>query len=201
MRSKLTVLLLFCAGILSAGQHVKEVSGPVKNAGTLEIVTEQPVPVVKFAAKELQTYLKQATGQDIPIVRKESGGKTALILGDCPSARAAGINVSKLPEEGFRISRRGNRIFIAGRDDSKQDPAKFGWGQAYRRATLSGVYDFLERFADARFFFPGQNGTVVPAKKGLFLPEKINVVESPDMQLRTFYFGPTVRARPLWPAA
>lgn len=89
MRLKLTVFLLFCSGFLSAGQHVSEVSGPVKDAGTLEIVTEQPVPAVKFAAKELQTYLKQATGQDIPIVRKASGGKTALILGDGPSARAA----------------------------------------------------------------------------------------------------------------
>lgn len=189
MRLKLTLLLLFCAGFLSAGQHLSEISGPVKDAGTLEIVTEQPVPVVKFAAKELQAYLKLATGQEIPIVRKASGGKTALILGDCPSAREAGIEVSKLPEEGFRISRHGSRIFIVGRDDPKQDPAKFGWGQAYRRATLSGVYDFLERFADARFFFPGQYGTVVPAKKGLFLPEKIDVAESPDMQLRSFYFG------------
>ena len=189
MRSKFAVLLLFCAGILSAGQHVNQVSGPVKDAGSLEIVTEQPVPVVQFAAKELQTYLKQATGRDIPIVRKASGGKTALILGDCPSARTAGINVSKLPEEGFRITRQGNRIFIAGRDDPKQNPAKFGWNQSYRRATLSGVYDFLERFTGTRFFFPGQYGTVVPAKKGLFLPEKINVVESPDMHLRTFYFG------------
>ena len=44
MRSKLTMLLLFCAGILSAGLHVNQVSGLVKDAGALEIVTEQPVP-------------------------------------------------------------------------------------------------------------------------------------------------------------
>ena len=189
MRMKLTAVLLFCAGLLSAGQHVCEVSGPVKDAGALEIVVEQPVPVVNFAAKELQTFLKQATGQTVPIVKKVSGGKTALVLGDCPSARAAGLDVSKLPDEGFRILRKGNCVFIAGRDDPKQNPASLGWKHSYRRATLSGVYDFLERFADARFFFPGQYGTVVPAKKGLFLPEKIDVLESPDMMLRAFYFG------------
>ena len=189
MRMKLTGMLLFCAGILSAGQHICELSGPVKDAGTLEIVTEDPVPVVKFAAKELQTYLKQATGQNVPIVKKASGGKTALILGDCQSARAAGLDVSKLPPEGFQILRKGGSVFIAGRDDPKQNPAGLGWKHSYRRATLSGVYDFLERFADARFFFPGQYGTVVPAKNGLSLPEKINVVESPDMGLRSFYFG------------
>ena len=187
MKLKSSVILLFCVGILSASQHVNEVSGPVKDAGALEIVTEQPVPVVKFAAKELQTYLKQATGQNIPIVQKASGSKTALVLGDCPSARAAGLDVSKLPEEGFRIFRKENRVFIAGRDDPKQDPAVMSWSQVYHRATLSAVYDFLERFADARFFFPGQYGTIVPAKKGLFLPEKINILESPDMQVRTLY--------------
>ena len=177
------------AAFVPKGTHVCEVSGPVKDAGTLEIVTEQPVPVVEFAAKELQTILKQATGQDIPIVRKASEGKTSLILGDCPSARAVGIDVSKLPDEGFRISRQGGSVFIAGQDDPSQDPAKYGWSQAYRRATLSGVYDFLERFAGARFFFPGPYGTVIPEKKGLFLPEKIEVVESPDMALRSYYEG------------
>ena len=175
--------------VSSSGKHVCELSGPVKDAGTLEIVTEQPIPVVEFAAKELQTFLKQATGQDVPIVRKASDGKTALILGDCPSARAAGLDVSELPEEGFRILRKGCSVFIAGRDDPKQDPSRFGRRHNYRRATLSGVYDFLERFADARFFFPGPYGTVIPEKKGLFLPEKIEVVESPDMQLRSFYAG------------
>lgn len=189
MRLNLTVFLLFCAGLLSAGQHLCELSGPVKDAGALEIVVEQPVPVVNFAAKELQMYLKQATGQTVPILKKISGGKTALVLGDCPSARAAGVDVSKLPAEGFRIFRQGSNVFLAGRDDPKQDPARFGWSQNYRRATLSAVYDFLERFADARFFFPGRFGTVVPAGKGLSLPEKINVVESPDMMLRSFYFG------------
>ena len=189
MRSILTVLLVFCAGILCAGQHICEVSGPVKDAGALEIVTEQPVPVVDFAAKELQTYLKQATGQTVPIVPKASGSKTALVLGDCPSAKNAGLDVNKLPEEGFRILRKGNCVFIAGRDDPKNNPANLTYRQNYRRATLSGVYDFLERFADARFFFPGKYGTVVPAKKGLSLPEKINVIEDPDMSVRAFYPG------------
>ena len=131
MRMKLTALLLFFAWIMSAsaGQHVSEVSGPVKDAGALEIVNEQPVPVVNFAAKELQTFLKQATGQTVPIVKKASGGKTALILGDCPSAREAGLDVTKLPEEGFRILRKGNRIFIAGRDDAKTNPANLTWRQ------------------------------------------------------------------------
>ena len=189
MRLKLTVVLLSCAGILSAGLHVNEVSGPVKDAGTLEIVVEQPSAVVNYAAKELQTHLKQATGQTVPIVKKASGNKTALVLGDCPSAKQAGLDVNKLPEEGFRILRKGNCVFIAGRDDPKQNPAAFSWRQQYRRATLSGVYDFLERFADAGFFFPGKFGTVVPEKKGLFLPEKIDVIESPDLVQRAFYFG------------
>ena len=189
MKRKLTALFLFCAGLLSAGQHVNEVSGPAKDVGALEIVVERPLPVVNYAAKELQTFLKKAAGQDVPIVKKSSGDKTALILGDCPSARAAGINVEKIPNEGFRILRKGNRVFIAGRDSETQDPTKFAWSQYYPRATLSGVYDFLERFAGARFFFPGRYGTIVPSGNALLLPEKINILESPDMKVRTFYNG------------
>ena len=59
---KLTGILLFCAEILSAGQHVNEISDPVKDANAVEIVMKQPLPMVNDAAKELQTHLKQATG-------------------------------------------------------------------------------------------------------------------------------------------
>lgn len=172
-----------------AGKHVCEVSGPVKDAGALEIVVEQPCPVVKYAAKELQTCLKKATGQDIPVVKAPSGNKTALILGDCPIARAAGLDVTQIPDEGFRILRDGKHVFIAGHDSPKHDPAKLNGFQQFPRGTLTGVYDFLERFAGVRFFFPGRYGTVIPSANGLNLPEKINVLESPDMLVRTIYSG------------
>ena len=187
MKMVLISISLLCTGVLCAGVHVSKVSGQVKDAGELEIVVEQPGTMVNFAAKELQTYLKQGLGRKIPVVRKASAGKTSLFLGDGPSAREAGIDVNALPEEGFRILRKGNRVFIAGRDDPKANPGAYM--QYFRRSTLSGVYDFLERFADARFFFPGPHGTVVPPKKGLFLPEKIDIAESPDMIQRSFYFG------------
>jgi Domain of unknown function (DUF4838) len=55
----------------------------------------------------------------------------------------------------------------------------------YERATLFGVYDFLERFAGVRFYFPGEIGTVIPKHKTLSVPT-ISIVDAPDYVARTY---------------
>ena len=97
MRLILIVFLLFCTGFLSVGLHVSEISGPVKNAGNLEIVTEQPIPVVKFAAKELQAYRKQATGAGDPDCAESIRRKNRFGSGRLPECVRGGDDVSKLP--------------------------------------------------------------------------------------------------------
>ena len=187
------LLVFLCAAGFSAFAAIPrkvEISGKTEKVSKLEIVTDNPAPVVQFAATEMQTFLKQATGIKFPIVSKVSGKHLALIIGDGPSARAAGLDVKKLPEEGFYIVRKGKKVFLAGVDDVRKHPALNNWQQTYRRSSLTAVYDFLERFAGIRFYFPGP-GTVVPEKDALYLPEKINILERPDMPSRSYYIGRT----------
>ena len=181
-----TALLTICFLGIAAIPRITEISGKKEKIREIEIVVEKPIPLLDFAAGELQEFLKQATGIKFPIVSKPSGNKTALILGDNSYSKAAGIDVNKLPDEGYYIIRKGNQVFLAGRDDQQNSPQRNSWEQAYQRGTLSAVYDFLERFADARFFFIGPHGTVIPSKGTLYLPEKINILERPDMSLRNF---------------
>ncbi len=191
MKSSIFAFALLFAGHLFAilPDRAVAVSGETTKVTSLEIVVESSTPLLDFAALELQGMLKTATGHDVAILQAPTAGRTALILGDSALARAAGLSVETLPEEGYFIEKKGERIYLLGRDSEKDTPLQNRWGQYYQRGTLSAVYDFLERFAGARFFFPGKYGTVIPKKDGLYLPEKISILERPDLSDRRFYSG------------
>ena len=148
----------------------------------VEIVVPEPAtPTARFAAKELKTFLDQALGSDIKILRERSGATPAIILGDNRWSRAWGVNAGALPQDAFVIKRLADAIIIVGRDAPYKDPAKYG--RRVERATLFGVYDFLERFVGVRFYFPGEMGTVVPKLKELRIPQ-VEIYEEPDFIIR-----------------
>lgn len=174
------------AGNSSQCNRVADVKGTPVRAGKIVIVVEKQTPLLSFAANELQGFLTKAAGEKPEMADTPPADGIALILGDNSYSRAAGLDVSRLPSDGYFIRRIGNRIYLLGRDSATADPNAPKWAELYSRGTLNAVYDFLERFADARFFFPGDNGTVIPAKGGLFLPETIHIVERPDFPDRSF---------------
>ena len=161
---------------------------------TLIVVPEKSCKVVRFAAKELQKFMQQAFKDTVPIVSKPNKGKISIILGNNIYSRKAGINIDKLPRDGFIIKAAGKKIFIVGKDDKRAYPERNlkggAWSQLFERATLFGVYDFLERFIGVRFYFPGKIGTVVPEYKDLKIAA-MNIVEIPDYQSRkiSWYCG------------
>ncbi len=146
--------------------------------------------VTQFAAKELQEFLSQVLGKKIP-VSTQPGKGVNLYVGLGGFARKKGLKGEDLARDGFFIKRYGNDICIAGRDDAKYDPEKQlkssgAWKMHHERASVFGVYDFLERFAGVRFYFPGELGTIVPKKEALKLPE-IDIVEKPDFPEARMY--------------
>lgn len=151
------------------------------------VISPQASKVTTFASKELKVFIDRTLGADIPIVNQSPENTQAIIIGDCDLARKAGLDVSKLPADGYYIKTVGNNIFILGRDDSTVDPDKNmtinGWGNYYERATLFGIYDFLERFAGIRFYFPGDIGTVIPKSKDLKIPS-VDIMDKPDFTTR-----------------
>ena len=185
----LSSLILFCCVLCGAGRSIK-VSGPVQKIMEIEVVKASEGSVVDYAANELRRCLVLATGKEVPLVKAPSLGKFTIVMGDGEVTRKAGIDVGKLPAEGFYIRRAGNKLFIAGRDSADANVGRYAsLARYFRRGTLSGMYGFLERFAGAGFFFAGEKGTVIPFRGALLLPEKIDIMDSPDMSFRSFYSG------------
>ena len=138
-------------------------------------------PAAGSAAGELIARLAQITGKTVFMTAQATGKVPAFYLGVCPESEALGLDPEKLDRDGFFIRTDGNHIFITGCDSN--DPKKV------QRGTLFGVYDFLERFAGVRYYFPGEIGTIVPKKKDWTLPE-IDIIERPDTQYRWIWCCP-----------
>ena len=187
------LLLIFSLSVsgvqFDRGIRQIRVSGKSDAVKKVEIVIPKKTPMLNFAAKELQSFLKKSSQVTSVVVSNPTPGAYALILGDNEYSRKAGLDVKKLASEGFFIKRQGKQIFLAGVDDPAADPAKNRWKMWMKRGTLSAVYDFLERFAGVRFYFPGELGTIVPQNKALMLPEKIDIIDRPDLINRDNYSG------------
>ena len=184
---KTTILFLLAFGFFcTAVPRITEISGKTEKFTKVEIVCDSSCPVVRYAADELQRVLTGTLGRKPDIASQPSADALQLVLGCGPSAREAGLDIGKLPADGYYIRRAGKRIFLAGKDDPKADPRARKYMENYDRGTLNAVYDFLERFAGVRFYFPHEYGTVIPVRGSLKLPEKINILERPDLSNRTW---------------
>jgi len=154
------------------------------------IAPEAPSPV-RFAAKEMESFLGRVLGANVPRVDSPSKGKSSIVLGGNKWSRAAGIDPDRLPDDGFCIVASSNCIYICGKDDDNGDFSgrlKRGtYGCSGKRGTLFGVYEFMERYAGCRFFFPGEMGTIIPELDRIEVPDgKLEV--SPYFSGREPYF-------------
>ena len=165
-----------------------------------DVVIDAKAPkTVQFAACEATNFLSRVFGAPVPVVNAPSDGKVAIILGSNDWSVAGGIDTDALKRDAFVVKVSGRRIFIAGRDDPKADIGRaMSVGAAVsnaERATLFGVYQFLEDYAGCRFFFPGEFGTVVPKARSLSVPEGERTV-APVFTVRDPYVRYSKAARP-----
>ena len=153
------------------------VSGKKAKVTGICIVRDVTNNSISLASRELRYALKEICGFEV----KESSvpAKTLfnIILGNGKLAKAAGISDAMIPQEGFVMLRKGNNLYIAGAEQTSEC------------GTLFGTYDFLERFGSVRYYFPGKYGTLIPKGTGLFLPEKIRIVDRPDYIYRHLVLG------------
>jgi len=116
------------------------------------------------AAEELQSYVKKASGAELPI-RSEGD---AAVSSTIRLGRACKDLKNKPTGDGFTIETHGNTLCIAGGN---------------QRGTLYGVYAFLEDQLGIRWFMPGEIGEVVPETKAIAIPP-LNRHEQPDFEYR-----------------
>jgi hypothetical protein len=130
---------------------------------------------VDYAAQELQGFLRQLTGVDLPVVaEKNAGRKPAFMLGPCRRSIKAGLvgEASQLQADGVLIRTVGKDIALLGSNE---------------RGTLYSVYVLLEKFLGVRFV--AWDCTVVPRQAELRLPELDYRHAPPFMYRETLYFN------------
>lgn len=158
------------------------------SASNVEIVLDPgSAAATEFAARELRSFLGQSLGGDVAVVDSPGGGKAQIVVGDNEWSRAAGLDVSALPRDGFIIKAWNGRVYIAGRDGGSDIDRLIKCGRPTdlrslmrsERASVFGVYEFLERFAGCRFYFPGEMGTVVPRNRSIEVPGDTFIRRSP----------------------
>ena len=169
-------------GIVSAA--VSAFAAEVRlSAGNAEVAVAPDAPAAtRFAAGVMTEHLSKVLGGEVRCVTRPTAGKYTIFLGTNGWSRAEGLSPEALRRDSFCIRVAADRAFVAGCDDPKTDPAKVIAGGAgtpvlFERATLFGVYDFLERYAGCRFYFPGELGTVVPRRESLVVPNGTTKVE------------------------
>ena len=163
----------------------------------MEVVVAKDAPqITALAADELTNFLSRALGRQIPRVAEPTEGRQSIILGEKSFPAVAGVDFSKEPRDTFAVKAGGECVYIAGRDSRGlsrnwiyNPKSSYTHLLGHERATLFGVYDFLERYVGVRFYFPDDElGTVVPSREKIEVPDGVRKV-SPDFLLRDPYFG------------
>ncbi|MBQ7338126.1 MAG: DUF4838 domain-containing protein [Clostridia bacterium] len=124
-------------------------------------------PAEVTAASELQAYLKQISGVELPIVTDDQAAiRTEIVVGKTNREADGEFNRKKLGDDGFTIKTRAHRLFLVGGE---------------QRGTLYAVYEFLEAYMGCRFYTA--DFEKVPENKTVTL----NAIEG-DTQIPTFAY-------------
>ncbi len=127
-------------------------------------------PSENTAAAKLQSYLKQISGVELPIIPDASAIPTAkeIIIGKT-NREGAGYTVDRaaLGDDGFIIKSIGQNIVIAGGE---------------LRGTLYGVFDFFQKFLGCKWL--SSTAVIIPENPVVAVPAAIDVREVPAFRFR-----------------
>ncbi|MCK5801730.1 MAG: hypothetical protein KAI66_02810, partial [Lentisphaeria bacterium] len=149
------------------------------------VVPDQPLPVVRLAAQELNYHLKRATGAALPIVSESKAPQTGalVILGTCQATADAGIATTELDPNTWILKLRDNHFFLAG-DDSDGAAAWILHGNRTRVGTLFAVYQFLEKHLQVKWLWPGELGEIIPKTANVIVDQWDEVGSPPLVHTR-----------------
>jgi len=164
------------AGMIPSDLHASDPLVLARDGRTpyVIVIGRQAGPALKVAAKELAFFLGRMTGAVFPVRSDEAAiSDTEIVLGDTDRRK-----IDELPPylrtdnwEGFAIVREGERLLILGN---------------IPRATLYGVYDFLDVELGVRFLAHAVNH--VPRRPVLEVPVTSRVY-GPPLERRTIWEG------------
>lgn len=138
------------------------------------VVPSKALPVVRFAAEELQHHVKASAGATLPI--REEGDATdnsqgVVFLGECRAADGVAPRKALSPN-GYHIQLHQGNLYLSG--DDSDGPVLDSRGikgslhdNKTRVGTLFAVYEFLDKQLGVRWLWPGRLGEVIPKQKSL----------------------------------
>lgn len=134
----------------------------------------------KWAATELQHWLKEVGGAEIPITESGNNSSGPKIVIGYPGLPVAGENKPDANDESFRYFNSGTDLYIYG---------------GSHRGTMYGVFSFLERELGCRWYTP--KVSVIPKRKELPF-SWFDHAEQPGVRVRNdFYYE---AFEPVWAA-
>ena len=132
-------LIIALAAVAGCGGSYLANSG---NSDYQIVISENASPATIFGANELQSFLNEMTGAEIPIVSDAmpSNGKE-IVIGDNKRLKDLGVEIDfdALGDEGYVLKTVGDNIVIAG---------------GAQRGNMYGVYGLLEDHFGCRWFTP-----------------------------------------------
>lgn len=149
LKNRVIVLLLLLSVILSCKNtdHISLVSNGSSDYKI--VVSADADSITRFAALELQKYIKTITGSEIGISDESSPRQELeIIIGNYSGLKEAGINIDGINEDGFIIKTVDKKLYIAGGTE---------------KGTMYGVYSFLEKYLGCRKY--SMDFTYVPDNK------------------------------------
>jgi hypothetical protein len=166
------MMLLLPSGSLSAKNVLSLVDDGLAKAKI--VIPDEPLPVHKFAAEELQYHIERSSSAKLPIrherdVATDDSG--CVYLGPCRRAAQRGVSNEGLRPNGFRIRLANGSLHLAG-DDSRgpviatNSIASLHNNQTHV-GTLFAVYEFLEVQLGVRWLWPGRLGEVIPKHRSI----------------------------------
>jgi hypothetical protein len=140
------------------------------------VIPEEPSSLIAKAAEELQHHIERASGAELPVVSASSPERQADVSARILVGFGRGIDTNSLKPEEYVIKTVGNALSIVGEQQSSEP-----------RATLYGVYDFLDRELGVRWLWPGEVGTYVPKRDTIAL-ETLDIRTRPPLEKRNLRF-------------
>lgn len=136
------------------------------------VVAPDAPKAVTLAASELQHYLKESTGAELPIVDLPPAGEirpvdALIVLGQNAYTRSLDMTLKGHKPESYALRVEGRNLIIAG-DDEPGDP--LAMHHPPRAGTLIGTYRFLTEHLGIHWFQPGELWEVVPRHGTLEIP-------------------------------
>ncbi|MBQ6164158.1 MAG: DUF4838 domain-containing protein [Clostridia bacterium] len=132
MKKIISVLLacVMCLSALTLAAGAEDAEEP-----PTVVVSANASAVESYAARTLQGYLARITGTDVPLVTDaDASGENEIVVG-ATSRRA--IDVSGLPDGGYRIISENGTVYIAGSGS---------------RGNIYGVFGFLEKYCGCHWY-------------------------------------------------